>query len=628
MEARSLSALNRLAANPPQYPEKPLNDRKDPLTLYFSRVPGTRDVILSPFRPQEKNVTGQDVNSSLYYAHLMLPEDLAAPGDENTWLSSPESATLPLSIPRKPVPDAARPSTPESLPSPCPQIQHQTPAAPSDPTPSRSNLPVGHDGAPVGNRPRPQTPEALALRTSPVVLDSPLDANEAPERISAGLQTKMPARKPLGPRAMAASAAAHVPGAGSPTDVDQVSFPGNLGMPIGEAVGSNDQIKQMPLASPTRLEGSRTQSIPIRRKPVYQTLSRSPSPRKHSIVSINGTGTPFTLVLIRRDPSSGLQWNVGRVSSRQVDPAEDGSDQAAQTDSTSPPTAMPFPRRHPPIDIELENSGYAKFRFTTVNKSSRTEGSVEKALQSLARDGAKQAVGVFSRQVAMEYSKSFATNVRETMHRIGHASRTRIDRYRSDSVGSTLSNTSDVPETAESIVTSGPPPEGMKARGYTFESPWNDKCEFRTGMAGRSVICRRVRHEAGSSAQNPLASDQGGLPGLRGDSQLVSELRFNLPGADLFSEHAKNSKEQWKGNFGKLFNSVHYGDCDDRDEDEDNGGVSPFKMNLGSEKAGGGNRGKRAKLAKLIIYDDGLQMLDLVVAANIGMWWGAWEKTF
>lgn len=42
MEARSLTILNELAANPPQYPEKPADEAKDPLTLYISRVPGTR----------------------------------------------------------------------------------------------------------------------------------------------------------------------------------------------------------------------------------------------------------------------------------------------------------------------------------------------------------------------------------------------------------------------------------------------------------------------------------------------------------------------------------------------------------------------------------------------------------
>jgi len=49
-------------------------------------------------------------------------------------------------------------------------------------------------------------------------------------------------------------------------------------------------------------------------------------------------------------------------------------------------------------------------------------------------------------------------------------------------------------------------------------------------------------------------------------------------------------------------------------------------LSIGQEKAGGGNRGKRAKLGKLVIHHEGFKMLDLVVAANIGVWWSVWES--
>jgi hypothetical protein len=61
--------------------------------------------------------------------------------------------------------------------------------------------------------------------------------------------------------------------------------------------------------------------------------------------------------------------------------------------------------------------------------------------------------------------------------------------------------------------------------------------------------------------------------------------------------------------------------------DEEEPPQPAFSLALGKEKAGGGNRGKRAKLGKLIVHDEGLKMMDLVVAANIGVWWGAWEKS-
>lgn len=49
-------------------------------------------------------------------------------------------------------------------------------------------------------------------------------------------------------------------------------------------------------------------------------------------------------------------------------------------------------------------------------------------------------------------------------------------------------------------------------------------------------------------------------------------------------------------------------------------------LSLGQERAGGGFGGKQAKLGKLIIEPEGLRMLDLLVAANVGLWWRAYER--
>lgn len=46
VEARSLSSLNHLAANPPQYPVNPSEEKQEPLVLYLSRVPGSRGSLL------------------------------------------------------------------------------------------------------------------------------------------------------------------------------------------------------------------------------------------------------------------------------------------------------------------------------------------------------------------------------------------------------------------------------------------------------------------------------------------------------------------------------------------------------------------------------------------------------
>jgi len=49
-------------------------------------------------------------------------------------------------------------------------------------------------------------------------------------------------------------------------------------------------------------------------------------------------------------------------------------------------------------------------------------------------------------------------------------------------------------------------------------------------------------------------------------------------------------------------------------------------LSLGQEFAGGGFGGKQAKLGKIILEDEGLKMMDLLVAANLALWWRAYEK--
>lgn len=44
-------------------------------------------------------------------------------------------------------------------------------------------------------------------------------------------------------------------------------------------------------------------------------------------------------------------------------------------------------------------------------------------------------------------------------------------------------------------------------------------------------------------------------------------------------------------------------------------------LSLGQELAGGGFKGNKAKLGKLVVEPEGLEMLDLLVAANMGVWW-------
>lgn len=61
----------------------------------------------------------------------------------------------------------------------------------------------------------------------------------------------------------------------------------------------------------------------------------------------------------------------------------------------------------------------------------------------------------------------------------------------------------------------------------------------------------------------------------------------------------------------------------DEDGGDRDGGAD---LSLGREKAGGGRAGGRAKLGKLIVFGEGIKMLDLVVAGNMGVWWEGWGE--
>lgn len=239
--------------------------------------------------------------------------------------------------------------------------------------------------------------------------------------------------------------------------------------------------------------------------------------------------------------------------------------------------------------------------------------------RSLADMAASQDGHSFYRQVSMAYSRSFGSAMRSKFHQVGQAVRKKAhNREGSEASVNSFSsgeNKSGSPTSSR--------PDKMRPRGYTFTSPWGGRCEFRTGNGGRSLLCYHILHEGEVGAFNPLVPDSNPS---KSTSAVVSELRFNLPGSDLFptGDAPKGDGENRLGHFGKFIKSAM-----DRSEYRDDDDVmSPFDLNIGGEKAGGGNRGTRAKLGKLIIYHEGLKMLDLLVAANMGVWWGSWEKSF
>ena len=166
------------------------------------------------------------------------------------------------------------------------------------------------------------------------------------------------------------------------------------------------------------------------------------------------------------------------------------------------------------------------------------------------------------------------------------------------------------------------PAPGYRPAGYVFASPWSGRCEFRTGNAGRSLKLRHVLAEPIASAGNPVdpivkqVFGPGAAP--------MSELRFNLPSAELFGGGRRGKIARDAQDKFARFVLQDPGLSSDEAEDQ---WEMDILAGVGREDAGGGNRGNRVKMGKLILHHEGIKAMDLVVSANVGVWWSVWERS-
>ncbi|KAK4164751.1 hypothetical protein QBC43DRAFT_288656 [Cladorrhinum sp. PSN259] len=613
-EARSLSAINYIAANPPQYPHHP--EVRESLTLYLSRVPGTQDIILSTLRPHRKNVTSEDIANSLYYIHLDDPEDGPPPrlpprprvDAITSSRSSSESARG--AIIRKPLPASAKVLTTCASPPPAPlwvppkppqyepyrpDTQNSVPVVVEEPTPVEDVADGGHQSNPMFGKRQSGSPPPAPPHTVPL---SPSATRPMSEYMTSDLQTQ-----------------------GRP------STPTHL--------ASQSQPSQ--ITSPSSHMHS------------YQVHSPSKTGRRPASVT-------FALTVIRRDPSSGSQVNVGKIISFATNiPTPE------QADPTLDPDNMGAGFGAQKLNIRIETSGYAKYRGMPSRASADAQS---QAFAQMVQTGAKdRAVSIgnlpagpveegFNRQVVMAYAGGWKAGIKKALHRRERAntnngspegpqspediSSPKPLHTRQGSTSTVGSNHSASGEEGGIITHPGP---GLRPKGYLFLSPWEGRCEFRTSTNGRSLKLRHVLDsttkfqfdpkEVAQNLQNAQAMGRS-----RGDelqsallgNKPVSELRFNLPSQSDFFGARKNDAERDNrtSRLSKQFANLLYREPKSSDDEwsDDEG-----DMDLGKEHAGGGHSGKKVKLGKLIIHDEGLKMLDLVVAANVGVWWTTWART-
>ncbi|KAM3414099.1 hypothetical protein BST61_g10759 [Cercospora zeina] len=522
VEATSLSALTDIAANPPLQ----LGHKQDipplALVLYIARVPGSRDVFLTPIKPREKVVTAEDVSSSLYYIHVNSPEDYEQPRGRPLSVNTNASQLVPIQedcLKRKPVLPRRSPRRPVAPPSP---------PYPLD------------DGPPQLHRQTPSPPQHGRV-----------------------------ARKPVGSRHRN----------------DGYGTLRNTGSPV---------LPHRPLPSPPSEDYSEQHSLHTHNKHLLRRAEPSDENNPYSMQLSEPPSPPLdppdlppagSLTLIRRDPASGEQWNVALIHDP---PVHEVSSAALR----NPSAAHRTKRSGAPLFLDISNTAYTQFLA-----EERPGSPVSQDTATSGNSGAAE--GIFRRRLYMPGSKYSAHEYSQ------HSRSESVTRLDLDTSSRRAANRSSIDISTISSYAD------RRNKGYTFNSPWDARCDFTTGVSGKSLKCK---HHLPSTYGSTVPVD-------------VSELRFNLPTASSrianapLSSNGDKRSSYLSGLHQRLHSSSENGSVDFVfDED------GKLDLSLGQEKAGGGFGGKQAKLGKLIIQPEGYGMLDLLVAANVGLWWRAWGR--
>lgn len=303
-----------------------------------------------------------------------------------------------------------------------------------------------------------------------------------------------------------------------------------------------------------------------------------------------------SLTLIRR--YGGSQWNVGKIIR-----TFEATDLRRENKPESTPA---FDQSESGLYVDILNPGYEKF----TNQASRSNK--KSPLQKEGPNGLdvsqKREVTRFRRQIQNTNRAKRKQKSESPLDKHGFRPNFNFRRDSHEKAGRSYPDPSPVDQ----------------SKGYTFQSPWNGTCEFNIGLANRSLRCKHIIN----SSHAP-----------------VSELRFNLPSS---SKPPSNSHASWPPSSSssskrssflptkhnhpspRTSEEQHHRKkfSTDDDEEEEIYDDERMDLSLGQEHAGGGFRGKEAKLGKLIVENEGLKMLDLVVGANIGIWWGVYERCF
>ncbi|KAL3470528.1 hypothetical protein BJX99DRAFT_264138 [Aspergillus californicus] len=644
VEARSLSSITSIASNPPAYPRNPAHKKIDPLVLYIVRVPGSKDVFLSPLKPPTKaSVSAEAINASLYYLHVAGPDDDALLQEYEE--ECEEQARL-----RK----EGLLDDDHDMPLPPPEFARMNNVR-RKPVGGAKDM-AGFDDAPaLPARPPPPSHQQLENTSEPLVSDPLLppmlpprpsfsDAS-GPAEAMASLTGEV--RPPIPPRPLPGvprheAFDSHGPPKKNHRWTAVSGYISNQVQRGRDRFDGHSPIRHSFDASRPQMRPHSSHDLPPPYSPTGSpTRSPAHSPSRRPRDSLPRRQPGFHITLIRRDPTHGIQWNVATMSNSPLDGNGSG------------------------IDIDISTPGYK--RFTTQNEPLSLEN-LGLNLPAEARALLARHSNLTSHPDPAAASQDSSAPRDSSQSRRFHRKLAVSRPHNPDEARGSLDlsggrpSMDSIPGSPSNLHTSSN--SKLKSGYYTFNSPWNGICTFSTSVNGRSLKCKHMIPLPGFP--NPTHATQ------ENPAVTVAEIRFNTPfqtGHLSHNYHGTSHASPFTLSQTPLIrdpslnhdpSAPYYYDPlapppskraaiasfinhnlsrrHSNSSSSSAGGNDPpppppprpprvppsddrIDLSLAREKAGGGMRGNSAKLGKLIIEDEGIKMLDLTVAACMAVWW-------
>lgn len=528
------------------------------------------DVFLSPLKPPTKSsLSPESLNASLYFIHVAGPRDeeiLECIQQERHSRQQEEQTQV-----KKPVPQTSKLAIlnrTRRKPVPGVATSHTQHEAPSPLQPVSQGL--SHDAETRYGR---EQEALMPVNTSPVREYSPVSVSGSPSQ-----QPWEPQPPILPPRPLPAQPvdedtrrwSAQVLSSISAVESPPLQLQSRRDQPSGTTARASWDGGGRPLLQPqpTRPQSHRgLLHIPEDEGPKPPLPLR---PRKsYERPREAAPAAPFHLTLIRRDPTHSSQWNVGTIDNIGSSPSEGRQDGS--------------------IKVEITTPSYQKFAVDTSRMSFESLG-IKLPASAHSLDIARPSIYRISSNMSRE-----AEDMSDSGSGPGPVKFTRLlqlshppqssshHRHQSSSHGDTFNLSS--PKASKY-------PHKSNAH-YHFTSIWNGHCSFVTAANGRTLKCRHT-----------IPGPAGNTPSSAATTT-VAEIRFNLP---TLLPRPSSSGDQ------------------SRSPTKSPPRIGELDLSLARERAGGGLRGNSAKLGKLIIEDEGLKMLDLVVASCMGVFWKYYDN--